>query len=280
MAMRDKKWLVLSVRIVLLLSITAILAFTSSKQNEVRCKDVVINMEYENENRFINENHIGRCIHLQFGELRGMRLEAIPMHRIELALNEMPEVFRSEVYSTPDGYLFIHVKQRRPIARVINYKGEGFYFDSRGKIMPLSHEYIARLPVFTGAIPYSYEGYFYKDLSSTSDTANYNMQGTLLQSMYRMAMMIDGDDFWKHLTEQVSIENGNFYVVPKLGNQVINFGDGNRLSYKLHNMEMFYRKGIEKVGWDKYSSFDLRFEGQVIAKKRDIYQKNKKHTNQ
>lgn len=275
MAMKDKKWLIVSVRILLLLSIAATLAFTSSKQDEVQCKDVIINMEYEDENIFISVNHISRCIQLQFGELRGMKLEALPMHRIELALNEMPEVFQSEVYSTPDGYLFIRAKQRRPIARVINYKGEGFYFDSRGKMMPLSHEYIARLPVFTGDIPYSYEGYFYKDLSLTSDTALYPIQSSLLPSMYRMALMIDRDDFWKHLTEQISIENGNFYLVPKLGNQVINFGDGNHLASKLHNMELFYQRGIGKVGWDKYSAFDLRFEGQVIAKKRDIYQKNK-----
>jgi len=268
------KWIFFSLRLMMLIAAVAGLAFTAGKQQEVTCRDLIITVSYEDEHVFITREKVDEWIFRQFGNIRSLKLSQVPLHRIETALNDAPEVHKAEVYATPDGYVYAHVQQRRPIARVINNRGEGFYFDSRGKLMPLSGEFIARVPVFSGNINFTYDGYFYKTLPEINDSVGLDMNQELLQSMYRLAKTIDENTFWKHMTEQVYVDSLQFTLIPKIGEQNILLGDGNRPAEKLHNMFLFYREGIAKVGWNKYEAFDLRFAGQVVAKRKTITDKS------
>ena len=77
---------------------------------------------------------------------------------------------------------------------------------------------------------------------------------------------LQADTFWNTQISQVVMDTaGTFELVPVLGNQKIVFGDTSRMRDKFDNLFAFYKTVLNRIGWDKYETLDLRFKGQVIA---------------
>jgi cell division protein FtsQ len=83
-----------------------------------------------------------------------------------------------------------------------------------------------------------------------------------------MALYVDKDPFLKAFIEQIFVRADNELVlIPKVGNAYIIFGDTKNLEVKFEKLLVFCKEGLNRIGWNKYRSIDLRFEGQVICKK-------------
>ena len=68
------------------------------------------------------------------------------------------------------------------------------------------------------------------------------------------------------MIDQVDINAAHqFEMIPKIGNQVILFGDAENVKQKFDKLKIFYRGVITKVGWSKYSSINLQYKDQVVA---------------
>jgi cell division protein FtsQ len=55
-------------------------------------------------------------------------------------------------------------------------------------------------------------------------------------------------------------------MIPKLGNQVIVFGDAEDAAEKFSKLKLFYKKVITTTGWNRYSVINLQYKNQVVAK--------------
>jgi len=58
-----------------------------------------------------------------------------------------------------------------------------------------------------------------------------------------------------------------FVLIPKLGKQKIYLGTYENMPEKLANLKLFYSKAIAEEGWQKYSAFDLRYDGQIVGRR-------------
>jgi cell division protein FtsQ len=56
-----------------------------------------------------------------------------------------------------------------------------------------------------------------------------------------------------------------FEMIPKLGNQLIRFGDVNNYQEKFNKLLAFYKQVQTRIGWNKYSVLDIRFKNQVVG---------------
>jgi cell division protein FtsQ len=54
-----------------------------------------------------------------------------------------------------------------------------------------------------------------------------------------------------------------------MGDHVIEIGTIRQLDEKLENVKTFYRKGLNTVGWNKYSRLNIKISDKVICTKRD-----------
>ena len=63
---------------------------------------------------------------------------------------------------------------------------------------------------------------------------------------------------------KISAEDG-FEIIPRVGDILIVFGEGKKIKEKFDKLMIFYKEGLNKVGWGYYDTLDLRFEGQVVA---------------
>ena len=66
------------------------------------------------------------------------QLDAIKPRRIEEALKVGPFVDTAQCYITENGHVNIMISQRMPIIRIKNDKGEDYYLDDNGGILPNS----------------------------------------------------------------------------------------------------------------------------------------------
>jgi cell division protein FtsQ len=258
---------------VLVLSVCILLwSFSNIEQSKVTCKQAIVSVDINDENFFLNSKDIIQAIHNSGDSIIGQTMDELNVNNYENLINQIPEVENSEVYKTLHGEIYVNVKQRKPIARIINYKNDGFYIDDKGKLMPLSENFTARVLVVTGSFHHSYAGNNYRNLKQDmADSSELDMEKDLLYSIFRLANFINKNEFWKAQVEQINIENNNFQIIPKAGDHIIVFGDANNIEKKFKKLFNLYQQGLPKVGWNKYESLDLRYEGQIIAKRKQEF---------
>ena len=63
--------------------------------------------------------------------------------------------------------------------------------------------------------------------------------------------------------------NKNIELVPRVGDHVICLGKLDDFERKLKRVKVFYEKGLNKVGWNKYSRISVEFGNQIICTKRE-----------
>lgn len=132
-----------------------------------------------------------------------------------------------------------------PVMRVIANNGDNYYVDNHGGIMA-NDKYTANMIVATGHISKAYAQ----------------------KVLTKVGKYLVSDKFWQNQTEQVNIlSDGSMEIIPRVGNHIIYIGQPTDLKKKLTRMEKFYKYGLNKVGWNKYSYISVEFDNQIICKK-------------
>lgn len=162
----------------------------------------------------------------------------------ELLTNEM--ISRVQAYKTPSGIIKLEVEQKMPIMRIYSQKGN-YYLDHAGSTMPISSRYVAHVPVVTG--------YVEKEFATST--------------LYDFALFLLKDEFWNNQIEQIYVSpNQEIELIPRVGNHKIILGTFDDYIEKLTNLELFYKQAIPKVGWDKYSTINLKYRNQIVCTKK------------
>ena len=261
----------ISVWILLVGGAIALLAFTNKANNDSLCKEVVVSINHDEENYFVEEKDVLQMAYQRGDSLKGQSLVSIDVFALESIFNTHPSIQNTDVYKSIDGKLYINIKQRRPIARIINYVNESYYIDNYGKLMPMSENYTARVPVFCGRIPNSFGANYGRCLATefaSEDSLNMNFR--ILNSIYRVAAYIDSSEFWRAQIEQVMVVDNDFVLIPKVGDNRIIFGDAKDTRKKFEKLMVFYQEGLSKTGWNKYSVINLKYANQVVCTKADV----------
>ncbi len=176
----------------------------------------------------------------------GLPLEEIEPEKIEATLMMHPLVGKVQCYKTGGDMLRINLSSKVPLVRVINNRGQDFYVDSRGEILT-QRSLAVQLPVATGYIDRQFAA------------------GELLE----VVRVIDRSEFWKAQVEQINVtKDGQIELVPRVGDHLLIIGTADNVEDKLDRLMNFYEKGLDNVGWNKYRSISVAYDGQLVCKKR------------
>ena len=149
---------------------------------------------------------------------------------IEHNLEQDVWIRNAELFFDNNEVLKVNVDEREPVARLFANDGKTFYIDSALKILPLSEKFSARLPVFTG-FPLR------MNILTKGDSI-------LLKHIMNISMLLQKDSFLMAMIEQVDITpQRNFEMIPKIGNQLIVFGDATDAVEKFEKLKVFYKDG-------------------------------------
>lgn len=219
-----------------------------------RCKGVSINISGVSNNFFIDRNDVYAIIKNYGGDSTLKKpLAYINLKSIEAALEKDEWIKNAELYFDNNNILKVSVEEREPVARIFTTSGNTFYIDSSCMMLPLSDKFSARLPVFTG---------FSSDAKILSAA-----DSNLLSDIKNISITIQADSFLMAMIDQLDITaQRNFEITPKMGRQNIFFGDGADVKAKFAKLKLFYKEVITKAGWNRYSTIDLQYKDQVLAK--------------
>ena len=217
----------------------------NEKPNDEICRDISINIKDSIETPFLKLSDVKRQIKTLNPNPVGLKFSEINTYEIKKEHEKNRIIKEAVCYKTPSGTLRIDIYQRNPIIRVLGVSGN-YYIDDLGEIMPVSYNFTAHLPIATG--------YVSKELAKSD--------------LYKFALYINKDRFWKAQIEQINITSSNeVELIPKVGDQTIFLGSFDDFENKLDNLMLFYKKGLNKRGWNIYKTISLKYDNQVIGAK-------------
>lgn len=252
------------------------LGFVEKKQDGLVCKNLIININEDDEIFFVQKGDIRYMLKNRGDAIINQPVQTINIPEIEKVINTHPSVSSAEVYMDVNGSLNIDIKQRKPLIRVINENNESYYIDTAGKLMLLSENYSAKVLVANGTInePYA-KRYTY---SMEDILKSPNMRDTsVLDDLFALASYINKDKFWKAQVQQLYVNREKeFEIIPRVGDHVILLGDASDMDEKFKKLMTFYKEGMNKTGWwNNYSAVNLKYKNQIVCtKKEGIDKKN------
>ncbi len=225
----------------------AVTAFNRIPAGEV-CRDMVLIIKDSVYTGFITKEEIVSILEKKEMYPVGRTLASIHTRAIEELLSKHSLINKVECYKTPSGKLCIEVSQRIPILRIMSAGGGNYYIDDRGEEMPLDSKCVAHLPIVTGKVEKSFA----------------------MRDLYKFGVFLQQDKFWNAQIEQINVlPNSTVELIPRVGNHIVYLGRLTGFEEKLERVKIFYRKGLNRVGWNKYSRINVEFDNQIICTKRE-----------
>lgn len=171
--------------------------------------------------------------------------DLIPLSKIEYEIDKNTFVEKAQVYTMVGNKLYVNIKQKEPVARVIT-SDSIFYLDKNSNFMSLSKLHSLDVPIIFG----------------------YN-QFSDLDYLTKVSLMIRDDKFLNQNISQIII-NDNQQINLKINgiNTFIELGYNNKLENKIQNLKAFYHRVIRKNDIENYKKINLQFENQVVVLKK------------
>jgi cell division protein FtsQ len=225
----------------------AVTAFNHPDESQEVCTEVNIHIEDGAVKGFLNVDEVKTQLVRAHLYPLGDNLSAVDVRKIEETLTKNPFVQSAQCFKTQTGRVHITIAQRLPVIRVKADNGEDYYVDADGNVMP-NVNFTSDLVIATGNIQRKYAQ------KVLTGIGRYLAQQPL----------------WGNQVEQINVlSDGTIEMVPRVGEHVVYLGRPDHLEHKLARLEKFYKYGLSKAGWNKYSYINVEFDNQIICKKRN-----------
>jgi len=255
-----KNWKFILIRILWLIGallLITLFVFAWKGKSDKKCNAIQIELTgNSNGFLFMDEKEILKFIN-EKGVNVGMSINDINLIQLEKQLNEIKWVENTNIYFDNLQQLQVKIEQRLPVARLFTVSGNSFYIDKVATRLPLRQLSVIRLPIFTG-FPSEQENLSKPD-------------SVLLSDILHFALIVKQDSFFLSQIAQINIApNGDFEMIPALGDHTVLFGSVENIENKLNRLYTFYKKVWPSSGINAYQVLDLRFDHQLLALKKGL----------
>jgi hypothetical protein len=91
------------------------------------------------------------------------------------------------------------------------------------------------------------------------------------EHLVQIASYVNTHSPWNTEIQQIHVKNyKHIELIPLTGDHVIVIGEPRDIEDKLNRLTIFYKEGLDKAGWNKYSIIDLNYADQVVCTKKNI----------
>ncbi len=247
-----------------------LLGFANGREDRMTCKKLDIRITEGKHGNFVEADDIRQMLTDKGIYVEGSMMASIDINGMEKMFYDNPWIEKANSYSDINGMVTIEIEQREPLIRIVNAVNESYYIATDGKLMVWSPRFTPQVLVASGNIPESYGNWYQASISQIE--ANDSLaKTTVLDDLDKLARFITADEFWNAQVESIFINAKNeIELVPRVGNHRIVFGTVENMEKKFANLKLFYRQGLNKEGWNKYDTLNLKFDGQVVCAKKQV----------
>lgn len=241
----------IAIKIILLTGILGYLIFAISTLSRDEDKRICIGTEIiiidSVSTDFVNTRFIESIIANAKEPIKGRAIREIDIKHIEGSIQESPYIDSVICYYTPDNTMCIRVVPRKPILHVIPNTGKGYYMDANGNDMP-SNIFLLDLCLATGEISRQYA----KD------------------HLLAIAEFMNNNEPWNNEIQQIHVRSEkHIELIPMSGEHTIIIGEPTNIEDKMDRLHAFYKEGLDKAGWNKYSTINLNYADQIVCTKKN-----------
>ncbi|WNW01543.1 cell division protein FtsQ [Tenacibaculum sp. HL-MS23] len=228
---------------VLLVFMGFLYGFTTSKNGVKKVENTVVEFEAGN-NNFLTHSMVDKLLIQNKKFVKNQPKRVVDLHLLETKVSENPYVEKAAVFLTINGVLKTLIKQRTPIARVIN-KDESYYVDKFGVKIPLSMNFSARVPLVSGV----------KSIKDISELIN-------------LIKVIESNDFLSKEIIAIQKNTQDEYVFTvRSGEYQIIFGKLENINVKFKKLIAFYNKALIDKTIKNYKTINVKYHNQVVCTK-------------
>jgi cell division protein FtsQ len=244
------------------LGLLTLCGFIVKKNHVNNLKSIDINIYRGAEKGFLNKQELLSIIIDNGDSVTNMLVKDINHNVIENKLQNIPYVKETDSYLTLNGKLLVNIKEKNPAIRIFNDKGNSFYLDNYGDIIPISKNYTPRVTIANGYIKE-------KIPETTGNIFDTIYNSSQYRKLFILMKKINKYELLSSQINQIYINSkGNYDLIPELGDHIIKFGDFEDIKMKLDNLEAFYRKILLTSDWNKYSIINLTYKDQIVCTKK------------
>ena len=233
----------------ILITVYLIVAATvlNGKPTEAVCPGMELVINDSIDYGFISKREILRLLNNKKLSPIGKKISEINVRELEEELKKHPLIGNAECYRTPGNRIGIEITQRVPILRVMAANGEQYYIDDKAHTMPVPNS-AANVAIVTGHVDKAFA----------------------TKELYEFGMFLQKNPLWKAQIQQINVTTAKeLELVPQVGDHIIFLGKPNHYENKFEKLKTFYKKGLNEIGWNKYSRISLEFDNQIICTKKE-----------
>lgn len=240
-----KPYLRKSIYVLSLVVLGVLLVVLKNKQAGQVCEKVTIEIDAPAEKQLITQRLVNDKISEWYsGGLLGTTQANLSLPILEKQLERMPAVRNAEVSFDLRGELKLQIEQRIPVVRIMSSVDGQYYISKDFTKIPTLGTDVARVPI-----------------------ANGRLTNAMIKKVYTLSTYVQENAFMEALTEQIFVENnGDLVIIPKIKNQRIIIGNTEHVEEKFSKLIQFYSDGLNYIGWDKYTTINLKYKNQIVCK--------------
>lgn len=232
-----------------LLSAYLVIAVTvfNSKPDHQTCSGLELVINDSIDYGFITKREVLRMLNSKKLSPIGKKMGEINTRQLEDELRQHALIGNVECYRTSGNRIGIEITQRLPILRVMAANGESYYIDDKAHAMPIPNS-AANVAIVTGHVDKAFA----------------------TKELYELGMFLQRNELWKAQIQQINVtQSKELELVPRVGDHIIFLGKPGNYENKFNRLKTFYKKGLNEVGWNKYSRISLEFNNQIICTKKE-----------
>lgn len=229
------------------------LGFSIKKSNEIKCNVVKVEISDSVRQHFVQNNDIRQWVRRNHQGIFGQQLQSLNLRKIEEGLRKLHAIEDVDVFTNvyedgpkTFGSLVVRIKQREPVFRVVG-SGGAFYMDKLGKVIEWSPRFTPRVIIVGGLVSPEFAR----------------------RKLLPLITYLSNDKFLSAQIDQIYVNAvGELSMVPRVGEQIILFGDPDDFQIKFRNLKALYTDGFKDGGWSIYKSINLEFNNQIVCTKK------------
>jgi cell division protein FtsQ len=250
---------------IILVYLIVVSGFMSEKQTGQLINSMDITILDEDRAHFIDENDVRDLLYGSKIPMLGEKCGVIRLKSIEEKLMQQQIIRSAEVYITERGVLNIDIQQREPFVRIFNSRGQSYYFDREGNIIPVSRSFSPFVLVVNGHINEPFRADRIRNIGDFKHDSLSSRQ-RCIYDIFKLASYIEQDDFWSAQIQQIYVtSSGEFELIPRVGSHIIEFGRTDDMEEKFCKLRLLYLQGFNQLGWNLYSRINLKYNNQVVC---------------
>lgn len=241
--MKFKNLIKYLVFLILMVCLGFLYSFSSLRNEQKKVSNIIVQFE-DGENNFLTHLMVNKLLIQSGDSIQNQAKSVINLYKLENNVTQNPYVEKASVFLTIEGMLKAIIKQRGPVARIIN-EYESYYVDKQGVKIPLSDNFSSRVLLVSG---------IFNDKN--------------LEEILPLIHTILSDNFLQKEVVGISRSSaGEYQFAVRSGDYKINFGKLTEIDVKIKKLKAFYNKTFEDKTIQNYKTINVKYHNQVVCTK-------------